>query len=314
MQDVPVDVGEIQHEGRPVPLGEFPVRPLYEQVARADFHHGVVLAHIALAEGVDALRAAAGDAVHAGAAPSLGKEGGFLFGIQRDDLGPGLIGQCDLASRNEGGEGAVEGIEGRVDGNPPVQAAEGRNDDFRPDDVERAVKDVETRRADGLSVLHEDLGALDIFQHVDALRTDKPCESALDVFAVVDVRPPASGLSESGGAVEGAVRVVQEFDAEALQYLDHLGHGLDPLPDLAGGIAAGRRTVEVDDGFRRVAGGVRIQHRHEMVVAAAEGAAAFQFALIGQKHAEAVAAGGKGRAAPGGSRPEDQDVRFVHDA
>ena len=50
------------------------------------------------------------DAVHAGAAPSLGKEGGFLFGIQRDDLGPGLIGQCDLASRNEGGEGAVEGI------------------------------------------------------------------------------------------------------------------------------------------------------------------------------------------------------------
>ena len=81
----------------------------------------MVLAHIALAEGVDALRAAAGDAVHAGAAPSLGKEGGFLFGIQRDDLGPGLIGQCDLASRNEGGEGAVEGIEGRVDGNPPVQ-------------------------------------------------------------------------------------------------------------------------------------------------------------------------------------------------
>ena len=298
----------------PVPLGEFPVRPLYEQVARADFHHGVVLAHIALAEGVDALRAAAGDAVHAGAAPSLGKEGGFLFGIQRDDLGPGLIGQCDLASRNEGGEGAVEGIEGRVDGNLPVQAAESRNDDFRPDDVERAVKDVETRRADGLSVLHEDLGALDIFQHVDALRTDKPCESALDVFAVVDVRPPASGLSESGGAVEGAVRVVQEFDAEALQYLDHLGHGLDPLPDLAGGIAAGRRTVEVDDGFRRVAGGVRIQHRHEMVVAATEGAAAFQFALVGQKHAEAVAAGGKGRAAPGGSRPKDQDVRFVHDA
>ena len=67
VQDVPVDVGEIQHEGRPVPLGEFPVRPLDEQVARADFHQGVVLAHIARAEGVDALRAAAGDAVHAGA-------------------------------------------------------------------------------------------------------------------------------------------------------------------------------------------------------------------------------------------------------
>ena len=220
----------------------------------------------------------------AGAAPSLGEKGGFLFGIQRDDLGPGLIGQGDLASRNEGGEGAVEGIEGRVDGNPSVQAPEGRNDGFRPDDVERAVKDVETRRADGLSVLHEDLGALDIFQHVDALRTDKPCEAALDVFAVVDVRPPASGLSESGGTVEGAVRVVQEFDAEALQHFDHPGHGLDPLPDLTGGIAAGRRTVEVDDGFRRVAGGVCIQHRHEMVVAAAEAARAFQPPLPHHEH------------------------------
>ena len=51
-----------------------------------------------------------------------------------------------------------------------------------------------------------------------------------------------------------------------------------------------------------------------MVVAAAEGAAALQFALVGQTHAEAVAAGGKGRAAPGGSRPKDQDVRFMHDA
>lgn len=40
VQDVPVDVGEIQHEGRPVPLGEFPVRPLDEQVARADFIKG----------------------------------------------------------------------------------------------------------------------------------------------------------------------------------------------------------------------------------------------------------------------------------
>ena len=75
VQDVPVDVWEIQHEGRPVPLGEFPVRPLDEQVARADFHQGVVLAHIARAEGVDALRAAAGDAVHAGAAPSCKASG-----------------------------------------------------------------------------------------------------------------------------------------------------------------------------------------------------------------------------------------------
>ena len=67
--------GDVQHEGRPVPLGEFPVRPLDEQVARADFHQGVVLAHIARAEGVDALRAAAGDAVHAGAAPSCKASG-----------------------------------------------------------------------------------------------------------------------------------------------------------------------------------------------------------------------------------------------
>ena len=75
VQDVPVDVGEIQREGWPVPFGEFPVRPLDEQVARADFHQGVVLAHIARAEGVDALRAAAGDAVHAGAAPSCKASG-----------------------------------------------------------------------------------------------------------------------------------------------------------------------------------------------------------------------------------------------
>lgn len=34
VQDILVDVGKIQHEGRPVPLGEFPVRPLDEQVAR----------------------------------------------------------------------------------------------------------------------------------------------------------------------------------------------------------------------------------------------------------------------------------------
>lgn len=67
--------GDVQREGWPVPLGEFPVRPLDEQVARADFHQGVVLAHIALAEGVDALRAAAGDAVHAGAAPSCKASG-----------------------------------------------------------------------------------------------------------------------------------------------------------------------------------------------------------------------------------------------
>ena len=107
---------------------------------------------------------------------------------------------------------------------------------------------------------------------------------------------------------------MQEFDAEALQYLDHLGHGLDPLPDLAGGIAAGRRTVEVDDGFRRVAGASVFSTAMKWSLPPPREPQLSSLLLSRQKHAEAVAAGGKGRAAPGGSRPKDQDVRFVHDA
>ena len=312
MQYILVNMGEIQHKGRAVAFSLFPRGTLHKQATRPYFHHGMIFGHVAFAQSIDALRAAGRDAVHAGTAPPLGDQRGFLFRIQGNNLRARLVAQGNLTPGNKRGKRAVKSVKGRIDRDPARQPAQRQHHGTGVNDVKASVQHIEARRADDSPFPNQQPRTLEIFQNIHAPRADQPAQAALDIFAVVDVRPPAPRLPEPGGAVKGTVGIVQKFDIQTLEHGDHLRHGFQPLRHLRGSVPGHGRAVKANGRFRIIAGRAGIQHGHEMIIAAAERTAAFQLSLVRHQHPNALPARGKGRAATGRPRTQNENIRLMH--
>ena len=79
------------------------------------------------------------------------------------------------------------------------------------------------------------------------------------------------------------------------------------------GVPRHGRAVEIYGGLRVVARGAAVQNGHEMIVAAAQRTAAFQLALVRQKHAYALSSCGERRSAAGCACAEDKHVGLMGD-
>jgi len=106
---------------------------------------------------------------------------------------------------------------------------------------------------------------------------------------------------------------VEQLHPFAFEEVHHSGHDFAPVADLLFRIAAARLEVglhQIVDGILRL---VRIEHGDEVVVAAAETAGAFEFALVHHEGADARLPGREGRPAARGPGPEDKEFGFKPD-
>ena len=85
--------------------------------------------------------------------------------------------------------------------------------------MKRSVQHMKSRRSDNTSVFDEQPGALEILQNIHATAADEAAQSALDVFAVVDMGPPAAGLAETGGPVEASIRIMKNLGIRACRII-----------------------------------------------------------------------------------------------
>ena len=107
--------------------------------------------------------------------------------------------------------------------------------------------------------------------------------------------------------------VVEQLHPFAFEEVHHGGHDFAPVADLLFRIAAARLEVglhQIVDGVLRL---VRIEHGDEVVVAAAEAAGAFEFALIHHESTDARLPGREGRPAARGPGSEDKEFGFKPD-
>ena len=92
-----------------------------------------------------------------------------------------------------------------------------------------------------------------------------------------------AGLAEADGTIPLAV-LDQEFRIDFLKDFHARLDGVEPLVELGFAVAESGLHEEADKGFAGVVGFVGAERRHEMVVAAAEAAGAFQPPLPHHEH------------------------------
>ena len=109
-------MGHVHEERRPVSLQHF-LKGSHDLVAaQTVFQHGIILAHKALASGVQFMSAHVVDAVHAGRAPAFGQHGGHVGNVEIQHGCPGLQRQHNLAAGHEGGKPLIERLVRRIVG------------------------------------------------------------------------------------------------------------------------------------------------------------------------------------------------------
>ena len=135
-------------------------------------------------------------------------------------------------------------------------------------------------------------------------------QARLDVKTVVDVNPPGAGLTESHGTHICAVRIAHKFDAGVFQHLQTGLHCPVVIFHHSTRHARRGRGIVPVHVFQTVMFRL-IEHRHEMIVAAAKTAGTLQLALVHQQHLRPGLARGNGRAAAGGAGTKHQHVSLV---
>ena len=277
------EVGHIHIERRTVALDLFLPRAHDLIAALAVFAHRVILEHEPFAERVDFLAAHVVDAVHAGRAPTLGDERRAAADVDIDQRRTDLHGQDEIAAGVVRHMPAVVGVAGGVVGQALGVPAEGTDGGFAFDGVHFAGQDVEAHAAHDVPAALEQAGDVEVVEDVDAGLAHAAGQMPLDGRAVGDVQPPRAGLAEADGTIPLAV-LDQEFRIDFLKDFHARLDGVEPLVELGFAVAESGLHEEADKGFAGVVGFVGAERRHEMVVAAAEAAGAFQPPLPHHEH------------------------------
>ena len=128
------------------------------------------------------------------------------------------------------------------------------------------------------------------------------------------MQPPRPRLAEADGTVTPAAFPGLEFRANLVKHGQTGRKGVVPLRKLFAPVAVSGFHVKIHEAFHIVIRFVRIQHGHEVVIAPAERAGAFQCALAEHEHIGMLFRRLERRAHTGSSRAEDEHVRLVQRA
>ena len=258
------------------------------------------------------MRAGTVDAVHAGTAVALGQHGGALVGIQLRHCRADIIAQhharAGVVRIHPHIIGVVRGVVETARGGAALGGHHrfGAHDDIFP------RTHVPAQRAACPAAVRKNFHRHDPIQHVHAAGAHNAGHDALDGHAVGDVTPPCAGLTEALGAMIAAVGGSAEIHAALFQHVEDGPHVIVPAVGQHGGSPAVQGFgVKPDQIVRGIERRILFVHDgHIMVVAAADAAGTFQFALVYEHDIESLFLRADGRAAAGSSGPDHQHVGF----
>lgn len=174
-----------------------------------------------------------------------------------------------------------------------------------------SVQNIVAHGACHAAFLDDEPGDHDIVHDIDTHFTDFLRNERLHELAVADEYPPSAGLTEALSTQIAAVFLPAELHAHFRQPFNHVRHGFSPLPHGFRKQTVGRTAVELHHVVNGVERCVRVQNTHEVIVAAADAAAAFQFSLVNQQRPFAGFPRRNGRTAAARASTKNQYIGLV---
>ncbi len=266
-----IQMPHIHIERRTVPFQLFLLRTHDLVAAFAVFPHGVVFAHETVAESIQFMSPHIVDTVHSRSAPAFRKHGGTPGNIRIDNRRSDFISQRKITACRERRKPAVKRIAGRVVARSLRMPAKAVDRNLAGNSHGFARKHIKTHAAGNMAVFCKKPRDDDVIQNMDTGQfTHFFGEISFNGASVHNMEPPCPRLPETDGTETSSALFGFKFSADFIKNGKAGFERIMPLRELFPFIAVCGFHIKINERFLIVIRFIRIKHRHEMIIAAAE--------------------------------------------